>query len=148
MHHQITYTEVHVLVISLELIYAIIIVSYLVTFYNFSRNEDIPLLTNKFIVSIFSFCLSFFFFLLFFFLRLQFIRVLNFSATWDPFHVENWNFVEFGKYWTGYATFLTLVDEKFFLKSPIRKKPCAQFYLKTKNFKNNPLCFSLSLSSL
>lgn len=71
MHHQITYTEVHVLVISLELIYAIIIVSYLVTFYNFSRNEGIPLLTNKFVVSIFPFCLSFFFFLLFFFLRLQ-----------------------------------------------------------------------------
>lgn len=149
MHHQITYTEVHVLVISLELIYAIIIVSYLVMF-NFSRNEGIPLLTNKFIVSIFPFCLSFFFFFFFSFSDskiVQFIRVLNFSATWDPFHVENWNFVV-GKYWTGHATFLTLVDEKFFLKSPIRKKPCAQFYLKTKNFKNNPLCFSLSLSLL
>ena len=138
------------LVISSELIvelcYNYSFISCDVLLVNFSRNEYsiVNGQIRRFHFSFLSFFLSFFFFPFSDSYIVLFIRGLNFSATRDQFHIENWNFVV-GKYWTGHATFLTLVDENFFLKSPIRRrKSCAQFYLPSKTTRH----LSLSLSSL
>lgn len=150
MHHQITYTEVHVLVISLELIYAIIIVSYLVMF-NFSRNEGIPLLMNKFIVSIFPFCLSFFFFLLFFFLRLQNCPIHQSIEFFSNVRSISRRKLEFCS-WQILNRTCHIFDIswwKNFFKITNKKETVRSILFKNKKLQKQPtVFFSLSLSSL
>lgn len=150
MHHQITYTEVHVLVISLELIYAIIIVSYLVMF-NFSRNEGIPLLMNKFIVSIFPFCLSFFFFLLFFFLRLQNCPIHQSIEFFSNVRSISRRKLEFCS-WQILNRTCHIFDIswwKIFFKITNKKETMRSILFKNKKLQKQPTVFlSLSLSSL
>lgn len=150
MHHQITYTEVHVLVISLELIYAIIIVSYLVMF-NFSRNEGIPLLTNKFIVSIFPFCLSFFFFLLFSFLRLQNCPIHQSIEFFSNVRSISRRKLEFCS-WQILNRTCHIFDIswwKIFFKITNKKETMRSILFKNKKLQKQPTVFlSLSLSSL